>query len=220
MKLIIALDGMGFDRAFELIVSLGPHVDGFKINHTLWERTSMFTKYEGELFVDLKLWDTPNSVCSVVEMILEKGATMTTISTFNNSEVFQCLHQYSEDIKLLGVTYLTSWNPEEQFQITREMPYIMWRRHIERIKKYGFAGIVCSAQDIQDIKRVDDNLLRVCPGITFKSSNSGQVRTTTPRRAQEDGADYAIIGRSITKANHPVETIEKIKKTLEFRLIP
>lgn len=211
---------MGFDRAFELIVSLGPHVDGFKINHTLWERTSMFTKYEGELFVDLKLWDTPNSVCSVVEMILEKGATMTTISTFNNSEVFQCLHQYSEDIKLLGVTYLTSWNPEEQFQITREMPYIMWRRHIERIKKYGFAGIVCSAQDIQDIKRVDDNLLRVCPGITFKSSNSGQVRTTTPRRAQEDGADYAIIGRSITKANHPVETIEKIKKTLEFRLIP
>jgi|TARA_B100000809_G_scaffold2797_1_gene3193 orotidine-5'-phosphate decarboxylase len=220
VKLIIALDGMGSDKAFELIVSLGPHVDGFKINHTLWERTSMFTKYEGELFVDLKLWDTPNSVCSVVEMILEKGATMTTISTFNNSEVFQCLHQYSEDIKLLGVTYLTSWNPEEQFQITREMPYIMWRRHIERIKKYGFAGIVCSAQDIQDIKRVDDNLLRVCPGITFKSSNSGQVRTTTPRRAQEDGADYAIIGRSITKANHPVETIEKIKKTLEFRLIP
>ena len=211
---------MGFDKAFELIVSLGPHVDGFKINHTLWERTSMFVKYEGELFVDLKLWDTPNSVCSVVEMILEKGATMTTISTFNNSEVFQCLHQYSEDIKLLGVTYLTSWNPEEQFQITREMPYIMWSRHIERIKKYGFAGIVCSAQDIQDIKRVDDNLLRVCPGITFKSSNSGQVRTTTPRRAQEDGADYAIIGRSITKANHPVETIEKIKKTLEFRLIP
>ena len=211
---------MDSDKAFELIVSLGPHVDGFKINHTLWERTSMFTKYEGELFVDLKLWDTPNSVCSVVEMILEKGATMTTISTFNNSEVFQCLHQYSEDIKLLGVTYLTSWNPEEQFQITREMPYIMWRRHIERIKKYGFAGIVCSAQDIQDIKRVDDNLLRVCPGITFKSSNSGQVRTTTPRRAQEDGADYAIIGRSITKANHPVETIEKIKKTLEFRLIP
>ena len=129
---------MGSDKAFELIVSLGPHVDGFKINHTLWERTSMFTKYEGELFVDLKLWDTPNSVCSVVEMILEKGATMTTISTFNNSEVFQCLHQYSEDIKLLGVTYLTSWNPEEQFQITREMPYIMWRRHIERIKKYGF----------------------------------------------------------------------------------
>ena len=211
---------MGSDKAFELIVSLGPHVDGFKINHTLWERTSMFTKYEGELFVDLKLWDTPNSVCSVVEMILEKGATMTTINTFNNSEVFQCLHQYSEDIKLLGVTYLTSWNPEEQFQITREMPYIMWRRHIERIKKYGFAGIVCSAQDIQDIKRVDDNLLRVCPGITFKSSNSGQVRTTTPRRAQEDGADYAIIGRSITKANHPVETIEKIKKTLEFRLLP
>ena len=214
MKILVALDGMDFKKAFEMYVQLAPHCDGFKINHTLLEHSSMFANYEGEVMVDLKLWDTPNSVCSVVEKILETPATMCTVSTFNNSEVFQCLHQYSEDIKLLGVTYLTSWNPEEQFQITREMPHIMWRRHIERIKKYGFAGIVCSAQDIQDIKRVDDNLLRVCPGITFKSSNSGQVRTTTPRRAQEDGADYAIIGRSITKANHPVETIEAIKYSL------
>lgn len=220
MKILVALDGMDFEKAFEMYVQLAPHCDGFKINHTLLEHSSMFANYEGEVMVDLKLWDTPNSVCSVVEKILETPATMCTVSTFNNSEVFKCLHQYSEDIKLLGVTYLTSWSPEEQFQITREMPYIMWRRHIERIKKYGFAGIVCSAQDIQDIKRVDDNLLRVCPGITFKSSNSGQVRTTTPRRAQEDGADYAIIGRSITKANHPVETIEAIKKSLAFRLIP
>jgi len=219
VKLIIALDGMGSDKAFELIVSLGPHVDGFKINHTLWERTSMFTKYEGELFVDLKLWDTPNSVCSVVEMILEKGATMTTISTFNNSEVFQCLHQYSEDIKLLGVTYLTSWSEQEQFEITREVKKNMWERHISRITKSGFVGIICSAKDIVDITTVNEHLLRVCPGITFKSSNSGQTRTTSPKCAQELGADYAVIGRSVTQSHHPVETIEHIKKTLAFRLV-
>ena len=220
MKILVALDGMDFEKAFGMYVQLAPHCDGFKINHTLLEHSSMFTKYEGEVMVDLKLWDTPNSVCSIVEKILETSATMCTVSTFNNSEVFKCLHQYSEDIKLLGVTYLTSWNEQEQFEIVRETKVNMWERHLKRIRKYGFTGIVCSAQDIQDIKIVDDNLLRVCPGITFKSSNSGQVRTTTPRRAQEDGADYAIIGRSITKANHPVETIEKIKKTLEFRLIP
>ena len=210
---------MSFDDALMMVVQLSPYVDGFKINHTLLEHTSMFAKYEGELFVDLKLFDTPNTVCSVVEMILEKGGTMATINTFNNSEVFKCLHQYSEDIKLLGVTYLTSWSEKEQFEITREVKKNMWERHISRITKVGFVGIICSAQDIDDITPVNRHLLRVCPGINFKSSNSGQRRTTSPKSAQELGADYAIIGRSVTQAHHPVETIENIKKTLEFRLV-
>jgi orotidine-5'-phosphate decarboxylase len=219
MKIIIALDNMSFDDALLMVVQLEPHVDGFKINHTLLEHTSMFTNYEGELFVDLKLFDTPNTVCSVVEMILEKGGTMATINTFNNSEVFKCLHQYSEDIKLLGVTYLTSWSEKEQFEITREVKKNMWARHIGRITKVGFAGIICSAQDIVDITTVNNHLLRVCPGINFKSSNSGQRRTTSPKVAQELGADYAVIGRSVTQTHHPVETIENIKRTLAFRLV-
>jgi len=214
VKILVALDGMDFKKAFEMYVQLAPHCDGFKINHTLLEHSSMFTNYEGEVMVDLKLWDTPNSVCSIVEKILETPATMCTVSTLNNEEVFKELHQYSEDIKLLGVTYLTSWSPEEQFQITREMPNDMWRRNLTRIRKYGFTGIVCSAQDIEDINTVDDELLRICPGINFQSSNSGQVRTVSPRVAQELGTDYAIIGRSITKANYPVETIEAIKYSL------
>ena len=210
---------MSFDDALLMVIQLSPHVDGFKINHTLLEHTSMFANYEGELFVDLKLFDTPNTVCSVVEMILKKGATMATINTFNNSEVFKCLHQYSEDIKLLGVTYLTSWSEKEQFEITREVKKNMWERHISRITKAGFAGIICSAKDIVDITNVNEHLLRVCPGITFKSSNSGQTRTTSPKCAQELGADYAVIGRSVTQSHHPVETIEHIKKTLAFRLV-
>jgi len=217
MQIIIALDNMSFDKALELMILLGPLVDGFKINHTLLEHTSMFENYEGELFVDFKLWDTPPTVCSVVEMILKKGGTMTTISTFNNEEVFQCLHQYAEDIKLLGVTYLTSWSDTEQYKIVREPKSNMWERNLTRIRKYGFSGIVCSAQDIKDIE--DKSILRVCPGITFHSHNRGQSRTTNPKCAQELGADYAVIGRSVTQAHDPVETMEKIKKTLAFKLM-
>ena len=214
MKILVALDSLNFEKALGLYIQLAPHCDGFKINHTLLHHTQMFENNEQELMIDLKLWDTPNSICSIIEMILEKGASMTTISTFNNSEVFRSLHQYSEDVKLLGVTYLTSWNLDEQFQIIREMPHDMWRRNIERIKKYNFTGIICSAQDIQDINKVDDNLLRICPGIRFRSSNSGQVRTVSPSDAQKAGADYIIIGRSITKSHHPVETIKKIKSII------
>jgi orotidine-5'-phosphate decarboxylase len=213
MQIIIALDNMSFDKALELMVLLGDFVDGFKINHTLLEHTSMFENYEGELFIDFKLWDTPATVCSVVEMILKKGATMTTISTFNNDEVFKDLHQYSEDIKLLGVTYLTSWSDTEQYKIVREPKSNMWDRNLKRIRKSGFSGIVCSAQDIKDIE--DTSVLRICPGITFHSHNHGQSRTTTPRLAQDLGADYIIIGRSVTLSDDPVKTIVDIKKTLD-----
>jgi orotidine-5'-phosphate decarboxylase len=213
MQIIIALDNMSFDKALELMVLLGDFVDGFKINHTLIEHTSMFENYEGELFIDFKLWDTPATVCSVVEMILKKGATMTTISTFNNDEVFKDLHQYSEDIKLLGVTYLTSWSDTEQYKIVREPKSNMWDRNLKRIRKSGFSGIVCSAQDIKDIE--DTSVLRICPGITFHSHNHGQSRTTTPRLAQDLGADYIIIGRSVTLSDDPVKTIVDIKKTLD-----
>ena len=78
---------MNFEKSFGMFVQLAPHCDGFKINHNLLEHTSMFVNYEGELMVDLKLWDTPNSVCSIVEKILKTPATMCTVSTFNNSEV-------------------------------------------------------------------------------------------------------------------------------------
>ena len=214
MKIIVALDNLNFEKAFAIYVELAPSVDGFKVNHTLLEHTNMFVGYEGEIFVDCKLWDTPNTVCSVVEYILEKGATMTTISTFNNQEVFKSLLQYSEDIKFLGVTYLTSWSTEEQFKIARESKCDMWNNHIKRIRKFNFSGIVCSARDIEDIDETDKTLLRVCPGITFKSSNSGQVRIASPRCAEELGADYAIIGRSITKTDQPLETLKMIKSTL------
>ena len=62
MQIIIALDNMSFDKALESLILLGPFVDGFKINHTLLEHTSMFENYEGELFIDFKLWDTPATV--------------------------------------------------------------------------------------------------------------------------------------------------------------
>ena len=103
---------------------------------------------------------------------------------------------------------------KEQVEIAREPRHTMWERHLKRIRKYGFTGIVCSAHDISDIK--DNSILKICPGITFQSSNSGQVRTVSPRTAQDLDADYAIIGRSITKADHPVEKIEAIKHSLTY----
>ena len=142
------------------MVLLGDFVDGFKINHTLLEHTSMFENYEGELFIDFKLWDTPATVCSVVEMILKKGATMTTISTFNNDEVFKDLHQYSEDIKLLGsdIPHIMECC-KNNIKLLEKCQMICGEEILNEYENMDSAGIVCGSQDIKDISNDTDAMV-------------------------------------------------------------
>ena len=211
-KIIVSLETK---ESLDIFPYIGKYVDGVKINHLLWNEVDFDVQEGKELFVDFKLWDTPNTVKTVVESIIKKGGTMTTISTFNCESVFDELEQFKNDIKLLAVTYLTSWNRDEQYQICREMPDFMWRRHLSRVK--GFYGVVCSAQDIGMLSGADKSLKRVCPGITLpikRGAPSGQVRITSPKEAKELGADYIVIGRAITASKDPIRIIKDIREQL------
>ena len=198
MKILLSLETK---ESLEIFPYLGKYVDGVKINHLLWNEVDFDIEKGKELFVDFKLWDTLNTVKTVVERIIKNGGTMTTISTLNNPEVFHALKEFSDDIKLLGVSFLTSWRHKRQ----------SWEDHVELTEPNGFKGMICSAKDIPNIK---SNLLKVCPGITYGHNTSGQVRTTTPKEAQDLGADYIVIGRAVTASENPIETLKEIRKTL------
>ena len=212
-KLIVALDYTNPLDALEMTAKLRGHVDGFKINHALWSQSVYIKDYckSGELFIDLKLWDTPNTIDTVLQKIVDKGATMTTISTLNNEAVFEAVSKYSNQIKLLGVTYLTSWNSADLQNIINQNALVMWRENILRIMPYKFAGMICSAKDISTVNAIAPNMIKVCPGI---GGNTGQQRTTTPKQAVDMGADYLILGRTITKANDPIQEINNIRNSL------
>ena len=216
MSIIVALDYTNPLEALEMAAKLRDHVDGFKINHALWSQSVYIKDYTSkELFIDCKLWDTPNTIKTVVEKIIAKGASMTTISTFNNPEVFETLKQYNNDIRLLGVTSLTSWTQQEEYDIHHKSPYHVWNTHITKIKD-NFAGIICPVPDLPIIDKIDPDydLIRVCPGIKYETELKGQARTGTPKEAQELGADYVVIGRSITQASDPVEKVKEIYDSL------
>ena len=219
MKIIISLETK---ESLDIIPYLGKYVDGVKINHLLWNELDFDIQEGKELFVDFKLWDTPNTMKTVVEKILEKGGTMTTISSYNNPAALEAVSEFKDDIKLLGVTYLTSWSDQEQYNVVQEMEPLMWRRNLQRMKAHGFSGVISSAHDIDTIRKwgdEDHELLNVCPGITVETPDgepfhSGQVRTTSPKEAQDLGADYIVIGRAITESDNPVETAIKLKEEI------
>ena len=139
---------------------------------------------------------------------------MTTVCTLNNRAVFEELQDYKDKVKMLGVTYLTSWRGSDLLEIMQWLPggnKVMWRENIDRIRPYGFAGMICSAKDIETVKPLAPQMLKVCPGI---GQNTGQVRTVSAKQALELGADYIVVGRAITNANDPVQAVEEMKESI------
>ena len=224
-KVIVALDYTNPLDALEMAAKLRGHVDGFKINHALWSQSVYIKDYceGGELFVDCKLWDTPNTVRQVLEKIISKGATMTTISTLNNYATFDTIHEYKDDIMICGVTYLTSWGGSDLLDILNYLPSAsknLWEDSMKRAHRGGMKGIVCSPLDLETVAEAELDLhgthkyKKICPGIGM---NPGQNRTVTPMEAKALGADYLIIGRTITVSVDPVYTAKDIKETLNAR---
>ena len=223
-KIILALDHLDGLEADKTVKLLFDYVDGFKVNHTLYGLVDYINvKHpDKELFVDFKLWDTPNTVRNVVKDVINHGATMTTVSTYNNPEVFEIISEYGKDIKLFAVSSLTSWTTEEASIINGGTQWTgeetipdLWKDHLSRISDCNFTGVICPVEEIQYIDQIDDKLLKVCPGISpnkWLSNYTGQVKVSSMNNARKKGADYVVVGRSIIGANDPLEAIKTLSK--------
>lgn len=196
-KVFVALDNMSVSKARDIIEKYNDEVHGFKVNHLLMHDLAPYDNLN--IFLDLKLWDIPNTVKTIVSHAIDLGASYVTISTLNNPRVFEDLKEFNRDIYMLGVTSLTSWTPEEEFAIHNRAPF--WDIHISKII-HNFHGIICSVPDLKKVNQADPEhaLSRICPGIRLTSTNDDQAKVATPTEAINAGADYLVMGRSFLNA--------------------
>lgn len=75
----------------------------------------------------------------------------------------------------------------------------------------GLDGVVASPQETRAIRQeFGDGFIIVTPGIRFEGEEPGdQRRIATPGAAVAAGADYIVVGRSITAAKDPVGAAER-----------
>jgi orotidine-5'-phosphate decarboxylase len=196
-KVFVALDNMSVSKARDIIEKYNDEVHGFKVNHLLMHDLAPYDNLN--IFLDLKLWDIPNTVKTIVSHAIDLGVSYITISTLNNPRVFEDLKEFNRDIYMLGVTSLTSWTPEEEFAIHNRAPF--WDIHISKII-HNFHGIICSVPDLKKVNQADPEhaLSRICPGIRLTSTNDDQAKVATPTEAINAGADYLVMGRSFLNA--------------------
>ena len=191
-KTIVSLDEHTPETAEKIIQKWKYKVHSFKVNHILY---SHIGKNHRNIFCDYKLYDIPNTMCKVIENLIDTGADMVTINMNNNIKSMEAISQYAEDIKLLGVTVLTSWDHNDSYFIHKQQIGDMYERSLWMMEKYGFWGMICSAKDIKMFKKT--KLKKITPGIRFSHDMLGdQVRVTTPEKAIRNGSDYLVMVRS------------------------
>lgn len=77
--------------------------------------------------------------------------------------------------------------------------------------------MVCSVHEAAAIKKAcGPDFLTVTPGIRLASDSvDDQKRVATPAYAKEQGCDYIVVGRSITKSKNPKETYDLIENMMK-----
>lgn len=171
------------------------------------------------IFLDLKLHDIPTTVKKAMKNIATLEPDIVNVHALGGAKMIQAakegLLSASGNLKtkLIAVTLLTShdnrlMNDELLIpgKITENVVH-----YAQLAKDNGADGVVCSVHEAKQIKEAcGSEFLTVTPGIRLEDSDSDdQKRIATPAFAKRNGADRLVIGRSITKANEPLEAYKR-----------
>lgn len=234
-RLIFALDVDCFEDAEKWVKLLHDKVGVFKVGKQLFTRCGsdvvrMIRGEGGEVFLDLKYHDIPNTVAMAGVEACRLGVRMFNVHALGGPEMMRetvakadafCPRGSAERPLLLAVTILTSSTEETLRAVGIERPVREMVPRLARLaKEAGMDGVVASPQEVGLIREAcGPGFVIVTPGVRpVFASLDDQKRVTTPAEAIAAGADYLVIGRPISAAADPVEAADRILAEIEEAL--
>lgn len=217
--IIVAIDETNYERASEVIESLDPKKCMVKIGsvafNAIGHKIIRFAAEKGfEIFLDLKLHDIPNTVKKSIKGLSSLPIKMLTIHTSGGKDMMKAAMEAASgtQIKVFGVTALTSLNNDDTNQIFQRSTSEQVNAMLDLAEEAGIDGVVCSPHELKLVSK--RNLLSITPGIRLQESNDDQKRVMTPREATDLGADYLVIGRPITASKDIKKSLNEIYQSL------
>ena len=216
--IIVALDFESGAEALNLVDRLDDQIDFYKIGMELYAAAGMdFARELGargkRVFLDMKFYDIGETVRRAVCQVARAGLQFLTIH--GSGPVMQAALEGrgAGDLKLLAVTVLTSYDEQDIRDLGypgEVAPLIDLR--VRKAMAAGIDGVVASPLDAARIRQfAGPNLLLVTPGVRSAGSAKGdQKRVATPAAAIQDGADYVVMGRQITRAADPAGEVARV----------
>ncbi len=217
-NVIVALDVSSFKAAITLIDQMSA-VKWWKVGLELFSAVgpSILTELkqrQKHIFLDLKLHDIPNTVARATEAAINHQVDMLTLHTMGGQPMLQAAAQAAQGTpcQLLAVTVLTSLSADQlSHDLHIEWPLADYVCHLTCLaQNSGINGIVCSPHEAKPCRQLGPDLILVTPGIRLSTHSHDQRRIMTPTSALAAGANYLVIGRSITESAHPAQTFMEL----------
>lgn len=223
--IILALDTKDLSEAQKWIEISLPNINHFKVGlefflkHGADSVATLKDKYQFNLFLDLKLYDIPNTVKGAVESVARLEPKFLTVHASGGSKMISSAASALPKGSITAVTVLTSFSEDDfsslGFEDGIEKTVQLWAT---QAISAGATSIVCSPLEAKTIRSISKDVVIITPGVRLPEDDAGdQSRVMTPKQAIDNGANYVVIGRSITKesVNGSSAMQDKIKEIIE-----
>ena len=234
-KLIFALDVDDFEKAQQWVAELKDHVGVFKVGKQLFTRCGpdvvrMITACGGQVFLDLKYHDIPNTVAKASVEACKLGVRMFNVHALGGAAMMEqtvkevdayCAETGSERPVLLAVTILTSSTEETLRGVGIDYAVEDMVVRLARLAKAsGFDGVVASPREIEMIRAAcGPDFVIITPGVRPASASlDDQKRVMTPAEAIAAGATGLVVGRPISAAQNPCQAATDILNEIDGAL--
>jgi orotidine-5'-phosphate decarboxylase len=231
-RLIVALDVDNLEQAKSLVRLLAPEVGMFKIGKQLFthagpQAVRLIQDLGGEIFLDLKFHDIPNTVAKAAIEATRLGVKMFNVHASGSLEMMRTTAKEVERVCrraklrrpiMLAVTVLTSLGQEDLLRVGVERKVADQVVRLALLtKEAGMDGVVASPHEVADIREAcGRRFVIVTPGIRpAQASHNDQQRVMTPSQAIGAGVDYIVVGRPILEAKDPVSAARAIVAEME-----
>jgi len=175
---------------------------------------------DSKVFLDLKLYDIPNTMADAAESIMGLGVDMFNVHASAGKKamqtVMQRLEKYEKRPLVLAVTALTSFDEDGFEAVYGETIASKADQFAKDAHESGLDGVVCSVFESASIKGITSgSFITLTPGIRPFGEDAGdQQRVATIDAAKNEKVDFIVVGRPIYQAENPAEVVEKILRDL------
>ena len=218
--IIVAIDETQLSSFKQTVDSLDSNLCMIKVGsvsfNALGHQAISYASNKGfKIFLDLKLHDIPNTVKKSIKGLVSLPIDMMTIHTSGGLEMMKAAKNAVDgtDIKIFGVTALTSLSDEDTSLIFKRTAAEQVNTMLDLAEQAGIDGVVCSPHELSLVTK-RESLLSITPGIRLKDSNDDQNRVMTPKDALKQGANFLVIGRPITEAKNIKEALLEIHNSI------
>ncbi len=231
-RLILALDVDDLDSVRTLVKLLSGEVGMFKVGKQLFTHAGpsgvkLIQELGGEVFLDLKFHDIPNTVAKAATVATRLGVKMFNVHASGSLEMMRltvkevnrvCRQEALRQPIMLAVTVLTSLNKSdlEKVGVDREVADQVVRLALLS-QESGMDGVVAAPNEVTGIRKAcGRRFIIVSPGIRpQKVKRNDQKRIMTPEEAVRAKVDYIVVGRPILEAKDPLKAARDIVTEME-----